>query len=112
MGYERPKMPLSERAKQFLPFAAVRGLEEALEQKRQELLFEEKIVLATEGESEINQTLQNLSEGQTIRVRYYNGSIYEESSGILLKEDLKKRYLQTDKTLIHFEDISRIDILD
>ena len=38
MGYEkRIKMSQEERAKQFLPFSAVRGLEEALERKRQEL---------------------------------------------------------------------------
>ena len=38
VGYEkRVKMSREERAKQFLPFSAVRGLEEALESKRQEL---------------------------------------------------------------------------
>lgn len=32
----RAKMPVSERAKQFMPFAAVKGLDEALQQKRHE----------------------------------------------------------------------------
>lgn len=30
----RPKMPLGQRAKIFLPFAALKGYEEALEEKR------------------------------------------------------------------------------
>ena len=37
VGYEkRIKMSREERAKQFLPFSAVRGLEEALEMKWQD----------------------------------------------------------------------------
>ena len=34
MAVDRPRMTREERAKQFLPFSAVRGLEEALEKKR------------------------------------------------------------------------------
>lgn len=33
----RAKMPVSERAKQFMPFAALKGLPEALEKKEKEL---------------------------------------------------------------------------
>lgn len=36
------KMPVSERAKQFMPFKAVSGLDEALERKRIELGVTEK----------------------------------------------------------------------
>ena len=39
MSKIRPKMPVSERAKQFMPFAALKGYEEALRAK--ELEFEE-----------------------------------------------------------------------
>lgn len=34
---ERPKMPVSQRAKQFMPFAAVTGLEKALKEKEKEI---------------------------------------------------------------------------
>ncbi|MDO4176141.1 MAG: hypothetical protein Q4D99_01520 [Bacillota bacterium] len=34
---ERPKMPVSQRAKQFMPFAAVTGLEKALKAKEEEM---------------------------------------------------------------------------
>lgn len=111
MANNRPKMPISDRAKQFLPFAAVRGLEEALERKRQELLFEERVVLANEGEREVNEALEKIEEGDTIRVRYYNGRNYEEETGIVLKEDVKKRYLQTETAYVSFDDILRIEIL-
>ena len=35
---KRPKMPVSQRAKQFMPFAAVTGLDEAI--RRVEIEFE------------------------------------------------------------------------
>lgn len=42
MEKNRPKMPVSERAKQFMPFKAVAGLDEALEKKRKEVENAEK----------------------------------------------------------------------
>ena len=40
MSKIRPKMPIEARAKQFMPFAAVGGLEAALEKKLEEYLAE------------------------------------------------------------------------
>ena len=45
----REKMPIEQRAKLFMPFAALRGLEEALEKKREEMLKENKIILSEDG---------------------------------------------------------------
>ena len=41
MGKNRPKMSQADRAKQFMPFAALKGYEEALRRKEQEM--EEKM---------------------------------------------------------------------
>ena len=41
MGKNRPKMSPADRAKQFMPFAALKGYEEALRKK--ELELEEKM---------------------------------------------------------------------
>lgn len=41
MGKNRPKMSPAERAKQFMPFAALKGYEEALRKKEREM--EEKM---------------------------------------------------------------------
>ena len=37
MKKERPRMPLGQRAKQFMPFKAVSGLDEALRRKEAEM---------------------------------------------------------------------------
>lgn len=42
MSKTRPKMPIEARAKQFMPFAAVGGLDAALEKKLQEYLAEKE----------------------------------------------------------------------
>ena len=42
MSKKHPKMPIEARAKQFMPFAAVTGLEAALEKKLQEYLAEKE----------------------------------------------------------------------
>ena len=39
---ERPKMSREERAKQFMPFAALKGYEEALREKEREIAEREK----------------------------------------------------------------------
>lgn len=74
MGTEkRMKMSLEDRAKQFLPFSAVRGLEEALQKKREALLFSDKPILAADGEKEIDSVLRTLKRGDKVEVEYYDG---------------------------------------
>ena len=73
MAVDRPRMTREERAKQFLPFSAVRGLEEALEKKRAALFHSEKPMLAPDMESEIDKVLRTLKKGDRIKVVYYIG---------------------------------------
>ena len=43
---EHPKMPIAKRAKQFMPFAAVTGLEKALAEKEKEVENDCVIILS------------------------------------------------------------------
>lgn len=70
------KMPVSERAKQFAPFAAVRGLAKALRQKELEILSMSKPELSEEATAAINRELQELHPGKRIKAEYFfNGRI-------------------------------------
>ena len=51
----RVKMSREERAKQFMPFAALKGYEEALREK--EKVMVPKVELSEEREAELNQQL-------------------------------------------------------
>ena len=63
---KREKMPIEQRAKLFMPFAALRGLEEALEKKREEMLKENKIILSEDGIMEVDNLLRNLKKGDEV----------------------------------------------
>lgn len=53
----RKKMPVEERAKQFMPFSALKGLDEAL--REQEIIAEENVKTEIVKEDDICQTEDN-----------------------------------------------------
>ena len=56
----RQKMPVSERAKQFMPFAALKGLPEALTQMEREHNAKSKKELSEEMAADLNRSLLSL----------------------------------------------------
>ncbi|MCR5538944.1 MAG: hypothetical protein K6F13_06700 [Lachnospiraceae bacterium] len=56
----RGKMPVSERAKQFAPFSALRGLEEALELQEQLFVTANEPEHVTVDEAEYNERMLSL----------------------------------------------------
>lgn len=67
----RPKMPLSQRAKQFMPFSALTGFEEALRAKEREMGLIDKPELSDEAEAEINNVLVGLEAGDQVMIDYF-----------------------------------------
>ena len=63
-------MPVSQRAKQFMPFAALDGLEDALAQKERELTQVSKITLSADMLEELNAMLNSLHKNQEISITY------------------------------------------
>lgn len=109
MEYKRPKMPIERRAKIFLPFAGVRGLDEALEKKRRERLMEDKIILSEDGEAEINEALTDINKGDMISLSYYDGGRYQRFEGKVLKKDVYDSSLILENgVIVYFKDIHSI----
>ncbi|HPF29854.1 MAG TPA: YolD-like family protein [Lachnospiraceae bacterium] len=79
----RPRKPMSaiNRAKQFLPFQAVKGLDEALEQKERELYRVEKAQLSEEQIAEITECIRTLKKKQSVAVTYYSDGQYQTLTG-------------------------------
>ena len=65
----RAKMSPSQRAKQFMPFAAVKGLEEAIAREEQGLKRGERPEF---GEEKVNAILCRLRKGMNISVLVYS----------------------------------------
>ena len=101
-------MPASRRAKQFMPFDALRGLKEAIAAK--EKISIPKKELAEDMVREINNILIDLRKGQNVTVVYYND--YEEEylqlTGQVEKVDSYWQLLQVGNVAIGFDEISDI----
>ena len=94
------------RAKQFLPFDALKGLQEALREK--EIEYEEKKELSEETLAELNNTFNQIEKGSYVKIRYYRNGRYSEINGIVTYIDYIKKKIQIDK----IENINICDIID
>lgn len=102
---KRPKnkMPVSDRAKQFMPFAALKGLPEALAAK--EKIVVPKPSLSPEMEAELDLKIHLLKRGEMATVVYFHKDEYIKISGMVARIDETSRILQIVNTKIAFDDI-------
>ena len=104
----RAPMPRSRRAKQFMPFDALRGLREAIAAK--ERVIEPRRYPAEDAIAEINATLKGLHKGQIITVVYYGiyEQVYLQLTGPVTKVDSYWQNLQVGNTTIEFPEIDQL----
>lgn len=72
-------MDVGRRAKQFAPFAALRGLDETIRQ--QEIIYEPKRDLSEETKNELDMKLRILTYGIKIQATYFQKSWKDPSVG-------------------------------
>lgn len=110
MNRPRAKMPVSERAKQFMPFAAVKGLDEALTRKRLERELKPRPELSEEQSDTLNARLSRLRKGMDVTIRYYSDGEYQVAQGRLELLDAAEHRLRVAGRTIVFDDILNIVI--
>lgn len=103
----RIKMSQAERAKQFMPFAALKGFSEALQKK--EKAFVPQAELSEEYQEELNRRLQKIRKDDFISIVYYHNGEYLRISGAVSKIDKTIRMIKVVNTEIRFDDIYDID---
>ena len=94
---------MDNRAKQFVPFAAVKGYEEALRAK--EKIIVEKIELSEERKTELDFKLHQIQKNDIITVVYFCKDEYIKLEGMVSRLDTDARILKVVNTKILFEDI-------
>ncbi|MBR3720794.1 MAG: YolD-like family protein [Clostridia bacterium] len=95
------------RAKQFLPFDALKGFQEALRKK--EIEYIPKKELSEDVKEELGKILSSLDIGENIRVKYYNISKYEYFLGKVKKIDkIKRKIIFQDVSEVKFDNIIEI----
>ena len=81
--HNHPRMPMSNRAKIFSPFAALRGYEDEIASEGRDHLKGNRIELSEEGKQALNQKISQLRKGQEITIKYFMDGYYEDIVGIL-----------------------------
>ena len=104
----RAPMPRSRRAKQFMPFDALRGLKEAIAAK--ERVIEPRRYPSEDAIAEINEKLLGLHKGQIVTVVYYGiyEQIYLQLTGPVTEVDPYWHHLQVGNTTIEFPEIDQL----
>lgn len=101
-------MPIEERAKQFMPFAALRGLPEALAAKEKVLI--PKIELSPEMAEELDRKMHLIAKGKMATVVYFCNGEYIKLTGLVARIDETSRLLQIVNTKIPFADILQVEL--
>lgn len=100
------KMSRQDRAKQFMPFAALKGLPEALAKKEKQIVQRKELSECMA--EELNNKFLLLEKGKMVTVTYYLENEYVKMTGLVSMIDNHYRILRIVDTRIHFDDI--IDI--
>ena len=99
-------MKREDRAKQFLPFDAMKGLDAAM--RRVEELAErtERIELGEEDAEELSSALSRLTRGDKVTATYYRAGRYLTHRGTVTRIDTVRRTLTMDDgVIIPFDDL-------
>ncbi len=94
------------RAKQFLPFDALKGLKEELRKKETE--HQERIELSEESLIELENKFNSIEKGCSIKIRYYKNTSYIELTGLITGIDYIRKKIQINNT----ENINACDIIE
>lgn len=103
----RTKMDIGNRAKQFLPFSALKGLSEALEEK--ERVIVPKPELSEDMLEELDQKIKQIERGNIITLTYYDHGECVKLTGMIAKIDNTSKTLQIVNTKIQFSNILSIE---
>lgn len=105
----RGKMNREDRAKQFMPFAALKGYPEALRKK--EKIIVPKIEMSPEYQEELNRKLLRVEKNKIVTVIYFEKGEYLKVTGMVSRLDETARLIKIVNTKIFFDDLYDI-ILD
>lgn len=97
-----------ERARQFMPFDALKGFSEALREKEKEV--EDKRELSEDEIEKISQILSILEKGNSINITYYSNNRYVTKLIVIKEIDrIKQRIIAENEKNIRFSDVLRIE---
>ena len=100
---ERSKMSREDRAKQFMPFAALKGYPDALRKK--EKIVVPKAELSEEYQEELDRKLRQVQKNDIVTAVYFCKGEYLKITGMVSRIDETARILKIVNTKIPFDSI-------
>ena len=101
-------MKRSERAKQFIPFSALKGLDE--EHTRAEKVLCQKRELLEDEAEELNRKLTDIEAGSRIEIEYYRMGEYVKKKGTVKRVDDVYRVIEVDDKKIKISSIVSLKV--
>ena len=105
-------MNRTERAKQFMPFDALKGLQEELRIREERRTRVKKIELSEERMDEISSTLAKVERYAKVSVQFYHNGHYLKIESEVSEINSIYRFIKLGDTKIYFDDIYSIDIIE
>ena len=104
-------MPRSERAKQFAPFDALKGLQKALRLKEYEHDRMVRGDIDDETIDKISKQLQKIKKNDSIYIKYFEDGYYKELQEKVKRIDVNKREVELESKTIFFDDLFDLNII-
>ena len=105
-------MNRTERAKQFMPFDALKGLQDELRIREERRTRVKKIELSEERMEEISTTLAKVNRYARVAVQFYSNGHYLNIESDVKEIDSIYRFVRLGESKIYFDDIYSIDIIE
>jgi hypothetical protein len=99
-----------DRAKQFMPFDALKGFREALLEK--EKIMDSKVLLSEEQFNYLNDVILSIDIGSTILVTFYSNNKYIDKIFTIKKLSIDKNKIVLNDYKILLSDIKNIKIIN
>ena len=117
----KPRMSISNRAKIFSPFAALRGYEDEIASEGKDHLKGKQIELSEEQKELLGNNIGQLRKNQLVKVKYFTDGYYEDLPGRVDSVDAINKELRIYTgvtntigkelpTIIPFEDILEVNM--
>ena len=103
------RVPPEERARQFMPFAALRGYYDLVEQAQHEP--EPRRELSEESKAALDVQLARVGKGTLVRVTFHDGVSYVRVEGAVTQVDLVFRTITIVKRRIPLDDVAALELL-
>lgn len=107
MVEKRIKMAREDRAKQFMPFAVLRGYQDLVNNTK--TVKCSKRELTSEQEVELSNKILGIKKHDVVKILYYDNGFYVELKGAVTSVDFTFRKITVIKKEISFDDILEIN---